>query len=857
MKRILLSSTFAAMACFFLHFQYVENKIEAKEEDGKSLNNPIDEGAFLMRAFPDDYVNQDAYESALLTARRLWYNQKAERGSNGKWITQGPFNIGGRVNTIAVHPQNEQIIYIGYSQGGVFKTIDGGKNWQSIFDQQTNLSIGDIEIDPKNPNTIYVGTGDPNIGFYSQIGNGLWKSTDAGATWTYLGLKEQRIISKVLVNPTNQNEVFVATMGVPFVKNNQRGLYKSKDGGITWEQKLFVSDSSGVIDLVMNPQNPNIIYASTWNRVRSNRVNIVSGNDAGVYKSIDGGDTWTELGGGLPTGRFSRVNIALYDKNPDILLAVFVHPSTFNHAGIYKSIDAGATWTKIPDDFQVNGLPGSALGGFGWYFGNLVFNPNNHNDFFFLGVDLWRTKDNGNDWNMATPYWESYEVHADKHDLVFTPSGKIILATDGGLYSSIDDNKTWTDIENIAATQFYRVGYNPAEPNLYYGGAQDNGTTAGNESIAEWERIWGGDGFQMRFDRNNKGLHFYASQFGNIGAVDNNTGIINYGVTDPFYSERKHWDMPYFLSPHEKNTIYIATQKVWKGTYKLENNEITFEWDSLSTDLTDNNKMPGSTNTISTLEESPLVKGLLYAGTADANLWRFKNNNWENIKTGLPERYITRVTPSPSDVNNVYVSLSGYRENETTPHLWKSTNQGNSWKSIAGDLPPLGINDIYVLPNNKDSVLFVATDGGVYYSKNSGTNWLRLGDNMPFFQVFDIDYNESKNQLIAGTFARSILSFDLKQIGVDIKTIVSQQDVLAINSVKVYPTIFENTLTINSLENKIQAIQLFDVNGKIVYSNRLNENEISLNNLYLEQGTYFISIILDNKKTIVRKVIKM
>lgn len=854
MKKFIFACCLSLTACFYL----AQLKYETIEkEEAKSLNSPIDEGAFLMRSFPDDYVNIDAYEAALQTAQRLWYNQSMDREVIGKWETQGPFNIGGRVNTIAVHPQNEQIIYIGYSQGGIFKTSDGGKNWTPIFDKQTNLSIGDIEIDPHNPNTLYVGTGDPNIGYYSQIGNGLWKSTDAGATWVFMGLKEQRIISKVKVNPKNQNEIYAATMGVPFQKNNQRGLYKSIDGGKTWQQKLFVSDSSGVIDFVMNPQNPKIIYASTWNRVRNNKINIAAGNDAAIYKSSDGGDNWIKLAGGLPSGRFSRVNLAIYEKNPDILLSVFVHPSTFNVAGIYKSLDAGVTWTKIPDDFQANGLPGSALGGFGWYFGKIVFNPNNSDDFSLLGVDLWRTKDNGNNWDLAVPLWSSYEVHADKHDLVFTPSGKMILATDGGLYSSNDDNETWTDIENIAATQFYRVGYNPAEPNLYYGGAQDNGTTAGNQSIAEWERLWGGDGFQMRFDYKDKEFHFYESQFGNIGVLDNQTGNGNYSLTDTFYQERKHWDMPYFLSQYEKNVIYIGTQRVWQGKYKVENNEIKCTWKAISNDLTDNNKMPGSTNTISTLEESPLVEGLFYVGTPDANVWRLKNNNWVNISTGLPERYVTRVTPSPSDANKVYVALSGYRDNETTPHLWKSNNQGENWTNIAGDLPPLGVNDIYVLPNNKDSVLFVATDGGVYYTKNSGKNWLRLGDNMPFFPVFDIEYNESKNQLFAGTFARSILSFDLKQIGVDTKAIVSQQDVQLANQVKVYPTLFSNSLTINSLENKIQKIECFDLSGKVVFVRQFNENEIFLSDLELAKGAFFIAILLDNKKTVVRKIVKI
>jgi photosystem II stability/assembly factor-like uncharacterized protein len=854
MKNVLFSTAFALIACIVL-YQIPSNQIDIEEK--KAIDNPIDEGTFMMRAFPDDYVNLEAYDSALKKAKENWLNQLASRGATGKWTTQGPFNIGGRINTIAIHPQNEQIIYVGYSQGGVFKTTDGGLNWSPIFDQQTSLSIGDIELDPQNPNIIYVGTGDPNIGFYSQVGNGLWKSEDAGATWTYLGLKEQRIISRIEVNPTNPNELFAATMGVPFVRNNQRGLYKSIDGGKTWQQKLFVSDSCGVIDFVMNPQNPKIIYAATWNRIRNNSVSLIGGQDAGIYKTIDGGDNWTKLGGGLPTGSFSRVNLAIYEKNPNILLSVFVNSTSLNHEGIYKSQDAGNTWEQIPTDFQLNGLPGSALGGFGWYFGRVKFNPNDPNDFYLLGVDLWRTKDNGNNWDMATPFWSSYEVHADKHDLVYTPSGKILLATDGGLYRSDDDTETWADIERIAGTQFYRVAFNEDEPDMYYGGAQDNGTTAGNENLAEWDRLWGGDGFQARFDKNIKGLHFYETQFGNIVAFDQNSGQVLAVDDAAWATDRKHWDMPYFLSVHEKNCMIVGTQKVWKGKYTYENDELLFEWEAISEDLTDNNNRPGSGNTISSIEESSLQANLLFAGTADANVWRFKNGNWVNISAGLPERYITRVTPSPSDVNNVYVSLSGYRENELTPHLWKSSNQGDNWISISGDLPPLGVNDIFVLPNNKDSVLFVATDGGVYYSKNTGKNWLRLGDNMPFVPVYDIEYQPIRNQIFAGSYARSILSFDLKQIGVDTKTIISQKDLVAENAVQVYPSLFQQQLTIKSIDYKISQIECFDANGRLIFNRQDNENQITLEQPSLVPGTYILAIILDNKKKIIKKVVKI
>ncbi len=852
---LFLAASISAAASCYLFLLPNMNFSESKKDKGKSLSSLADDGYFAARAFPDDVISLRTYESALVEARTQMLEQQALRGGgfNGNWTTQGPKNIGARVNTIAVNPQNENIIYIGFSNGGLFKTIDGGLNWNPIFDNQPYLTIGDIEIDPVNPNIIYVGTGDPNIGYYSSVGDGVWKSTDAGATWTFLGLKDQRIISRVEVNPKNSNIIYAAAMGLPYQKNNDRGLYKSIDGGVTWTQKLFVSDTTGVCDFMINPQDPNIIYASTWDRIRSNKRNHAAGEAAAVYKSSDAGNTWTKLSGGLPTtGRFSRTGITMYEKDPNILFAVFVSATSYNPEGIYKSLDAGVTWNKFSENNDIDNV----FGGFGWYFAGIEVNPNDPNDIFLLGVDLWRSKDNGENWALATPEWFDYTVHADKHDLVFTPSGKMILGTDGGAYKSENNAVDWTDIENIATTQFYRVAYNPNEPDFYYGGAQDNGSTGGNAQIQEWSRLYGGDGFQIRFDAKRPNVRFYETQ---------NTNIIYFSDTEAYVDvlsaeqagDRKHWDGQYFLSKYTEGTMYLGTQRVWKGIYD-PNSVFDIEWTAISPDLTDNDGSPSPRNTITTLEESPLEKDLLYAGTADANAWRLSPNTstWVNISAGLPDRYITRITPSPSNKNSVFITLSGYREFEKTAHIWKSDNQGTTWKNISGDMPQVAVNDILVLENNKDSVLFAATDAGVYFSKNAGKNWLRLGGNMPIIPVFDIEYNPVKNQLFAGTFARSIMSFDLKNIGVDIKAIVSDKQAILNANVKVFPTLFDNSFTVSSAEKTIIGIKIYNIEGRLFLNKPENDTQVSIEAKDFPKGIYLVEVLLEGNNKVIKKVVR-
>ena len=727
---------------------------ETEETNGGGLRPA--EWLFTMREYPDFRTDVKTYAQAIEQAGAAAVQRGANPGFSAPWTVQGPGNIGARVNCIKVHPTNPNIIYIGYSQGGVWKTTNGGQTWLPIFDKQPFLAIGDIELDPQQPNVVYVGTGDLNISGYPFIGDGIWRSPDGGQTWQHLGLTDQRIVSKIIIRPDNSAVIYAATMGLPFERNNDRGVYFSINSGQTWQQILHVSDSTGIIDMVMSPNDPDVIYAAAWDRIRNNQESLVSGNNARIWKTEDAGANWTMLEGGLPQEPMSRIGLSISASNPDLVMAVYVNEA-LDFQGIYKTVDGGVNWSVLPTE----GLDPGFMGGFGWYFGKVFINAFNDDDIFVCGVDLWRSVDGGENWFEATPPWWQYDVHADKHDMAFPNASTCLLATDGGLYRSNDSGFNWEKIENIPASQFYRVAYNPFAPDWYYGGMQDNGTSGGNEDfINDWPRLFGGDGFQAVFHPDDENIFYFETQNGNI--VGTNDGGGSYGSGDEGIEpdDRRHWDMQYILSRHDTDKMYTGTYRVYQSFGHLP------FWFPISDDLTDGVIYGDRFHTISTLDESPLDPDLLYVGTTDGNVWRGNPDlgNWTDVSAGLPDRYVSSVKASPNITNRVYVAHTGYKSNDFTAHLHRSDDQGDTWTAVSGDLPNLAINDIHVLPGHQDSILFVATDGGVYGTLNGGQHWERLGAGMPVIPVYDIDINPVKRTLIAGTYARSIMTFPLDSL---------------------------------------------------------------------------------------------
>lgn len=806
-----------------------------------------DEWFYMQRLYPESTFAIKSYTAALQDA----IQRSAEKNFDGfdlPWTVRGPANIGARINAVAVDPTQEDIMYAGFAVGGLYKTTNGGQDWIPVFDDQPFLAIGAIAIDPQNTNVVYAGTGDPNISAYPFLGNGIYKSSDGGATWQHLGLTNQRIVSRIAVHPANSQIIYAACMGLPFERNNDRGLYKSVDGGQSWQQILFVSNQSGVIDLVMDPTQPDVLYAASWDRIRNNSESMVSGPNARIFKTTNGGESWIQLTNGLPTGNMGRIGLAISPSQPNIVYAQYVgtNSQVFN---VFRTTDSGASWQPTMPQDQVNDILPGVLGGFGWYFGKIRVNPNDPNDVFLLGVDLWRSPDGGASWLEASPPWWEYSVHADKHDLQFTPSGVILLATDGGLYKSSDNTQSWSDIERIPTNQVYRVAYNPHEPGWCYGGLQDNGCAGGPDLTTDWLRIYGGDGFQMVFHPENPLIVYAESQNGNIGVSTDGGNSWNEGDTGIDDGDRTHWDSPYFISSHDPNVMYTGTYRVYKNLDSANPN-----WFPISEDLTDGIVFSPNFHTITTITESPRVQGLLYVGTTDGNVWRTDDDGagWTPIYANLPNRYVTNVEASPSFENTVYVSHSGYKDNDFTPRIHRSDDRGNTWASISANLPNLAVNDLLVLPGHQDTVLFAATDGGIYGTKNGGQAWARLGNNMPMVPVFHLTWNETHNELIAGTHGRSIMSYPLDSLFVIPDTVVTSTETIgayAANKLSVHPSPASHSAVV-SWENTQQAckqIWVYNAAGEIVYrqQGRSNTNSIQLDVSTWKPGVYYTVVLFE------------
>lgn len=714
----------------------------------------------LVRAWPARVPDWGAMEQALAVARAQVSTATPGRSPAfvGTWRLEGPTNIGGRFNTIAVDPSNASIMYAGAAAGGVFKTIDGGQTWTPIFDDKPFLTIACITLQPGNPNVVYVGTGEPNIDQAARIGDGLYKSTDGGQTWALLGLTAAANVVKVVVHPTNSNVIYAATMGRPTARTPDRGLYKTTDGGQTWTKVLYLGDDAGVSDLEMHPTNPNILYATGWNRIRTNQESLISGPAAKLYKSIDGGQTWTTLWGtsrGLPDGDASRLGLAMARSNPQVLYLSVLDPATLDLQGLYRSADGGQSWVQV----SATGLDPNPYNNFGWYFEQVYVSPTDPNEVFIGGVDLWKSTNGGTDFAMAGPPWFTYEVHADKHDLVWTSPTDVLLATDGGLYRSADGGNSWADIEETPTTQFYRVAVNPHVAGEYWGGAQDNGTTSGSAAAPnQWARVFGGDGFQPRFHPTDPQTFYVETQNGQLYSTQNGglTMADETGGIDP--ADRRSWDMPYLLDPTDPATLLTGTYRVYRQT-----GAPGAGWTAISPDLTDGVIFGPRYHTISALDQSMVDPQHIWAGTSDGNVWLSLNGgqNWLNVTGTLPDRYVTRVVASPTAAGVAFTTHSGYKNNEFTAHVHKTSNNGQTWTSIAGDLPPVGVNALLVVPGTQDQALVAATDAGVYATRDGGAHWERVGTNMPVFPVYDVAIDAVNNRLIAGTFARSLQSIEL------------------------------------------------------------------------------------------------
>ncbi|HZV71054.1 MAG TPA: T9SS type A sorting domain-containing protein [Saprospiraceae bacterium] len=843
---------------------------EKESEEGESKKDAShlfpNELFFLDRNYPDFDASPELFHSKLKEVIASDKSaSRSHRGLDYPWKIEGPGNIGGRINAIAIHPLNPDIMLMGYSQGGMYRTENGGIDWEPVFDDQVSLAVSHIAFDPHDPDRVFATTGDVNISGYPFLGSGIYRSDDAGVHWSYSGLEGTGILSKVAIDPIDENIIYAGSMGYPSRKGNERGLFRSVDGGVIWNKTLTIDDSTGVIDLVTDPVRPGYVYASGWTRLRSNKMATTVGPGTSMYRSKDYGATWENITDILPGNIHSRTSIDISsDGTLFISYMGFVQNSecagyTESLTGIFKSHDGGTSWEVVPAD-PLGGLPCDLFGSFGWYFEALKVNPENPDDIFLLGVDLYRTLDGGVSWFLAAPEWWTYEVHADKHDLVFA-AGKIILGTDGGAYRSpVDQSLPWMDIENIPSTQFYRTAFNPHLPDQYFGGAQDNGTSGGNAGILnEWSRYYGGDGFQPRFDPTEPSWAYYMIQYG--GIVLTKDGF-NFEPLDEGLFGTRYWDMPFLLDIDDPKILYCAAANV----FRLDIRDSSRTWISISPDLTRGVNILGSRYpAITALAQSDMDNMRLYAGTQDGKVWTTPDGgiNWMDITEGTPGFYVTAITCSTKNPEGVFATYSGYRDNDNTPYIYQSDDAGKTWISLGVNAPMAGVNDLFILPGWNDEVLFAATDGGVYVSFNTGVAWDRLGVNFPYMPVYDIDFNPVTNTIVAATFSRGLMTFPVEELDL-ISGVDANLQNSAFKGIIIYPTIVNDHVTLDF--EKYQGdpdglkISIIDITGTTIYKTTLEQKSNFTYNLDITpgipDGVYFIQISNQDASNICFKIVK-
>lgn len=821
---------------------YLNSNLNVELIDGKDRLEYSKEGKlpndlfFMQRAYPSGKINTEALRSA-----SIWKKEKNEIETKQAsiWEFSGPLNIGGRITDIEIPSNTNTTFYVGAASGGVFRSTDNANTWQPIFDDQPMLSIGDIEISKSNNDIIFVGTGEVNAGGGSLAydGDGVYRSDNGGDTWQSKGLEEVGSISKVIIDPSNDNRVYVGAMGPLFRADNNRGVYRSIDGGDTWENVLFVSNKTGVIDMAIHPTNTNVLYAVTWERERTTSNRVYGGPTSGIHRSVDGGDTWEELTNGLPTsGNLKgRISVDISQSNPNVLYASYAD-AIGNVQGVYRTSDGGNTWSAV-NSSQLTNV------GFHWWFGGLFIDPTDEDIVYHVGFDMQKTVDGGNSWQSVFT-----NVHVDQHALAFNPTDAtdVLLGNDGGLYRSADSGVSYTKDLKLPITQFYRFYVDPQNDAKVYGGSQDNNTirtTTGG--LSDWTAIKGGDGFQPLVDKDNTNVIYALSQRGNLGRSVNDGALfltITSGI-DP--TDRNNWDTPIAFDPVDNRIIYYGTNRLYRSENQGTN------WSIISPDLTNG---PGGGNlsfgTLTTIDISPLDSDIIYIGTDDGNVWNTTDGGvtWNTISDTLPNRWVTRIQASPDNVNTVYVTFSGYRFGEDNGHIYTSTNNGVNWSDISGDIPDIPVNDIEI---DDFGNLFLGTDIGVLSSTDNGANWVPFGENMPSVVVNDLHFDSNSGYLYAGTYGRSSYKID---ISANILSV--EESYIDKSSVKLYPNPVEKDLNISIANfSGTYEVAIYNQLGQLQKNSVLTKQNSKLTINELPKGVYIIRISKGNN-SIAKKIIK-
>ena len=714
-----------------------------------------------------------------------------------EWRAVGPMQAGARVEAIAVPPGNHGIIYVGIGSGNLWKTQNNGLTWTPIFEKESTFSIGDVAVSSSNPDIVWVGTGEtqPRHSGYSYSGTGVFKSTDAGLTWQNMGLHDTHHIGKVLIHPTNPDVVFVAALGHFWSPNEERGVFRTADGGESWDRVLFVSDHSGAVDLVMDPSDPQTLYASVWQAVSGEPAE--AGEESGVYRSTDGGDLWEKLGAGLPEGPLGRIGLDVAPSSPHVVYAFVDNwgPSAVEDRDIvggevYRSDDGGDNWRKVNEEdlYPVYGI-------YGWKFADIRVSPENPDDLFILGNRAFRSIDGGRTFQrigekiIRLHDTRGVIMHLDHHELWIDPLNpdRVLLGNDGGLFQSWDRGKSWLHINNIPAAEFYSISLDMSEPYRVFGGTQDNAALYGPSHVSFEDMIWdpwenvyldqwtGGDSFDTYLDPTDSAFVYYEHQHGSMRRMDITQDSVLTGAAQSIRPRfrrgeeageeggwRSGWYTPFIISHYDPFTLYVGGDRLLKSTNRGGN------WVPISPDLSDPPGGPRGVvpfGTITMIAESELQQGLIYVGTEGGSMWvtRDERENWKKVSQGLPGKWVSRVVASRHEVGRVYLSQTGFREDDFSSYLFRSDDFGESWTSIVGNLPAESVNVIQEDPELPD-VLYVGTDLGVYVSGRGGGSWHSLSSNLPTTPVHDLDVHPRDGELVIGTHGRSVFVLDLAPV---------------------------------------------------------------------------------------------